>query len=294
MIFFCVSAGASPIGYSPAEEEISRQDDSLSKPSFRFDPKSWLDVDIWIRVDPDDDFSGSLFDSVDENKGATASVTAYLFSYAPYLYEWELPFFDTETPQGLVAERPFEYKGTFPVPGYASGPEGGKFEYPYAQMLPKMEQGPSPDTFTQKHAPREEKAKFAYPHEQLAPKRTAGPAAPVSSGPRYSSPGAGTQAGTSYQYGTSTPESGYPYGQRPMERRLMEEQFGREKGGVEQFRQEVAVSRAVGKPYGMILLGAGLTALAALFRMFRLSLFIMVGWLVFYGRDVWRIIVDLV
>jgi len=33
---------------------------------------------------------------------------------------------------------------------------------------------------------------------------------------------------------------------------------------------------------------------AALFRMFRLSLVIMVGWLIFYGRDVWRIIVDLV
>ena len=43
----------------------------------------------------------------------------------------------------------------------------------------------------------------------------------------------------------------------------------------------------------MILLGAGLAAVAALFRMFRLSLFILVGWMFFYGRDLWQIIVTL-
>ena len=245
MVFFWASAGASPIGYSYTEEEISRQDDSLSKPSFRFDPKSWLDVDIWIRVDPDDIFSGNLFDSVDENKVATLPVTAYLFSYSAYLQEGEFPFFETWTRQGLVVERPFEYKGTLPVPGYASGPEGGT---------------------------------FAYPHEQLAPKVPTGPAAPASSGPRYSSLGAGPQEGET--------RGGAPY--------KYDAPLGREKSGIDELRQEVAVSRTEGKPYGMILLGAGLTALAALFRMFRLSLFIMVGWLVFYGRDIWRIIVDLV
>ena len=32
---------------------------------------------------------------------------------------------------------------------------------------------------------------------------------------------------------------------------------------------------------------------AALFRMFRLSLFILVGWILFYGKDLWQIIVTL-
>ena len=309
MILFWTSARASPIGYSPTENQISQQDDSLSKPSFHFDPKSWLDVDIWISPGSDDNFTGGLFDSSVENKGTRVSVTAYLFSYGAYLHEWELPFFETWAQQGIVAERPFEYRGHFPVPGYATGPLSGKFEYPYAQLLPKMNQGPSPDTFTQKYAPPEEQARFAYPHAQMASKAAAGPAAPAPSGLRYSSPGAGYQeggpqaggpgAGESYQYGAPTPESGYPYGQSQMEqraeeRRLMQEQLGQGKGGIGEFRQQVAVSRAVGKPYGMILLGAGLVALAALFRMFRLSLFIMVGWLIIYGRDIWRIIVDLV
>ncbi len=43
----------------------------------------------------------------------------------------------------------------------------------------------------------------------------------------------------------------------------------------------------------MILLGAGLAAVASLFRMFRLSLFILVGWMVFYGKDLWLIIAEL-
>ncbi len=306
MILFWTSARASPIGYSFTEEQISQQDDSLSKSSFRFDPKNWLDVDIWISPDSDDDFSGSIFDSGGETKGTRISVTAYLFSYGAYLHEWELPFFETQSEQGIMGERPFEYKGPLPVPGYASGPISGKFEYPYAQLLPRMTQGPSPDAFSQKYAPPEERPKFQYPGAQLAPKGAAGPAAPAPpSGPSYSFPGASPQGGgypggaagpgESYQYGTPTRESGYPSGQSPTERQLFEEQLRQEKkGGGGGFRQEVAVSRAVGKPYGMILFGAGLTAIAALFRMFRLSLFIMVGWIIFYGRDIWRIIVDLV
>ena len=262
-------------------------------------------MDIWISPGPDDDFTGSPFDNGDENKGQRVSVTAYLFSYGAYLHEWELPFFETWTQQGIVAERPFEYRGPFPVPGYASGPLSGKFEYPYAQLLPKMNQGPSSDAFTQKYAPPEEQARFAYPHAQLAPKGAEGPAAPAPAGLRYSSPGAGLS-------GRWCPKQAAP-GQRSRtnmgpklrnpgihtvralgNKGLCRSNMAREKGGIEEFRQQVAVSRAVGKPYGMILLGAGLAALAALFRMFRLSLFIMVGWIIFYGRDIWRIIVDLV
>jgi len=301
VVLFWTSAGASPIGYPPTNEQTLRDDDSSLRSSFQFSPKNWLDVDIWIKVDPDDNFSENLFDSSKTKKAPAAQVTAYLFSYGAYLNEWELPFFETGRQQGFVAERPFEYKGPFPVPGYASGPVSGKFEYPYAQMLPKMKQGAPQDAFSQKYAPPAEEVRFEYPHAQLAPKGTAGPAVPASSGPRWSS-GASSQGGgsqgtgaQSYQYGTPTPGSGYP-GQSPIgqEQRMMEEKFRGDQSEIGQFRQEVAVSRAVGKPYGMILLGAGLTAVAALFRMFRLSLVIMVGWLIFYGRDVWRIIVDLV
>ena len=107
-------------------------------------------------------------------------------------------------------------------------------------------------------------------------KEPRGPAAPAPSGMRYSPPGpayqggeaqgGGAGPGETYQYGAPTPESGYPSGQSPAERRLIEEQFRQEKkSGIGEFKQQVAVSRAAGKPYGMILLGAGLTALAALF-----------------------------
>ena len=78
-------------------------------------------MDIWISPGSDDDFSVSLFDSGDENKGERVSVTAYLFSYGAYLHEWELPFFETWTQQGFVGERPFEYKGPLPVPGVCLG-----------------------------------------------------------------------------------------------------------------------------------------------------------------------------
>ncbi len=305
MIVFSTSAGASPLGYVAEEALAVRQDRSFSAPPSRLDSKTWLDVEIWISPDIEAELSESLFESTNKGKRTEASVTAYLFSYGDYLHEWEFPFFETETVQGLLVERPFEYKGPLPVPGYASGPVGGRFEYPYAQMFPQMKQGPVYDAFTQKYAPPEERSRFEYPIAPSAPKAAARPALPpASAGPTYSPPGGVSQGGSSqggvpgggqfYQYGVPGQASGYPSGQSPTERRLMEEQFRREKSRIEDFRQEVAVSRTVGKPYEMILLGAGLAALAAIFRMFRLSLFIMVGWLIFYGRDIWRIIVDLV
>jgi len=65
------------------------------------------------------------------------------------------------------------------------------------------------------------------------------------------------------------------------------------KGGVETFKQKGTSGVTKDRPYTMILLGAGLAAVASLFRMFRLSLFILVGWMVFYGKDLWLIIAEL-
>ena len=306
MILFWAVAGASPIGYPTTREQILQSGDSSFKSALRFSPKNWLDADIWLSPSSDDDFSDSLFDRGDEKKRPAVSVTAYLFSYGSYLHEWEQPFFEAWTLQGFATERPFAYKGPLSVPGYASGPVSGKFAYPYSQMFPIGKQSSSLDAFSRKYAAPAEESKFVYPHGQLAPKGAAQAVSP-GSGPRFASPGGGSGegglqgggsqgagAGKPYGYGAPSPESGYPPGQSPMEQRIMEEKFNQEKGGIEQFRQERAVSRAAGKPYGMILFGAGLAAIAALFRMFRLSLVIMVGWIIFYGRDIWRIIVDLV
>ena len=66
---------------------------------------------------------------------------------------------------------------------------------------------------------------------------------------------------------------------------------GKGGGGIDTFKGATGVTKD--RSYAMILLGAGLAAVASLFRMFRLSLFILVGWMVFYGKDLWLIISEL-
>ena len=65
------------------------------------------------------------------------------------------------------------------------------------------------------------------------------------------------------------------------------------KGGGSDFSPKGSSGPGKDRPYAMILVGAGLAAVASLFRMFRLSLLIMVGWAVFFWKDLWLIISEL-
>lgn len=287
-----IDAVASPIGDPLETGSHFLYGDHTSTSSLTDGPGVTRDIDIWGKLVPYDDFTKELADRGQKEEGEKIPITAFLFSHGRYLHRWDLPYFEVWTLRGFFPERPFEYKGPLLDPRYAFGPEGRRHEYPYAHLPPKYRYIPPLD----KYMLFEEISGYGYPYTPIGPEGR--PALGlVGAGYRYPYAGPqikGAPAEEAYKYdlyGGPLPGGLAQEAQeREIEKRKLED-MGDE---LAQLREEVALSRAAGKPYGMILLGAGLTSLAAAFRMFRLSLVIMVVWLVFYGAAIWRIIVDLV
>ena len=283
-----VDAVASPIG-DPTEtgSHFLYGDDTLTS-SLANGRGVTRDIDIWEGLTPYDDFTKELSDRGQKEEGEKIPITAFLFSHGRYIHGWDLPYFEAWTLRGFFPQRPFEYKGPLPDPRYAFGPESRRYEYPYGYTSRYIYIPPF-----DKYILFAEISRYGYPYIPIGPK---GRPAPGLVGAGYQYPYGGPQmkgvpAEEAYKYGRPLPGGLSPeVREREIEKRKLE---GKE-GELAQFREEVAVSRAAGKPYGMILFGAGLTSLAAVFRMFRLSLVIMVVWLTFYGPAIWRIIVDLV
>jgi len=285
-------AVASPIGDPSETGSHFLYGDDTSTSSLANGPGVTRDIDIWEGLTPYDDFTKGLSDRGLKEEGEKIPITVFLFSYGRYVHAWDLPYFEAWTLRGFFPERPFEYKGLLHYPRYALGPEGRRYEYPYGytsryNYIPPLED---------KYILFEEISRYGYPYTPTGPK---GRPAPGLLGVGYQYPYAGPQmkgapAEEAYKYdefGRPLP-GGLP--QEARERKIEKRKPEGGKGELAQFREKVAVSRAAGKPYGMILFGAGLTSLAAVFRMFKLSLVIMVVWLTFYGAAIWRIIVDLV
>jgi hypothetical protein len=229
-------------------------------------------------------------------------VSAFIFTYGAYLHRWNVPQHQVPQEIPVFQERPFDYKGPPPEPKPPPAipkEEGEKYRYPEEHMSPvHVHPTGLADTFELEYALQLEAdaARFMYPY---APKD-----APEAVQRIYMygevSPGTGA-GGVGYgpaqqQYGYQYPAGvagggygpGYGAGGEPQKRKK-EGKVG--KGGIDTFKGAPGVAKD--RPYAMILLGAGLAAVASLFRMFRLSLFILVGWMVFYGKDLWLIIAEL-
>ncbi len=236
-----------------------------------------------------------------EEGRAKIPVNAFLFAYGDYLHRWNIPRLQAPQEMPVFQERPFDYKGPPPEPKPPPAipqEEGGKYRYPQELMGPvHLYPAGLTDTFELEYALQLEAdaARFMYPY---APKDAP---APVQRDYMYGEVSPGTGAGgvgygpAQQQYGYKYPAGGAGRGYGPgygaggeLQRRKKEGKGG---SGIDTFKGATGVTKD--RPYAMILLGAGLAAVASLFRMFRLSLFILVGWMVFYGKDLWLIIVEL-
>jgi len=234
-----------------------------------------------------------------EEGRAKISFSAFLFAFGDYLHRWNIPRHQVPQEIPVFQERPFGYRGPPPEPTPPPAipkEEGGKYRYPEELMAP-VHQHPTglADTFELEYTMQLEKdtARFMYPY---APKDAP---APVQQAYRYGEVSPGTGAG-GVGYGPAQQQSGYGGGGAgrgygpgygaggELQKRKKEGKGG---GGVDTFKGSTGVTKD--RPYAMILLGASLAAVASLFRMFRLSLFILVGWMVFYGKDLWLIIAEL-
>ncbi|MCF8128542.1 MAG: hypothetical protein K9N10_08505 [Deltaproteobacteria bacterium] len=237
-----------------------------------------------------------------EEGRANIPVNAFIFTYGEYLHQWNIPQHQVPRETVVFQEKPFDYRGPPPEPEpppVIPKEEGQKYRYPEELMEP-VYQHPTglADTFELEYALQLEKdaASFAYP---FAPKDAPGP---VQQMYRYGEVSPGTGAG-GVGYGPAQQQSGYQYpaggtgrGYGPGygaegEPQMRKKEGKKGTGGIDTFKGAAGVAKD--RPYGMILLGAGLAAVASLFRMFRLSLFILVGWMVFYGKDLWLIILEL-
>ena len=303
--FWAFQADAGPIGDSPKIWPEFQYRDGASESPF----SHMLD-------DADDEISAMdlLFGEIDakgkseaalvlpsEEGHAKIPVNAFLFAYGDYLHRWNIPRHQMLQEMPVFQERPFDYKGPPPEPKPPPAiplEEGARYRYPEELMAP-VHAHPTGllDTFELEYALQLEAdaARFMYPY---APKD-----APEAVQRIYMygevSPGTGA-GGVGYgpaqqQYGYQYPAGGagggygpgYGAGGEPQKRKK------EGKGGVETFKPKGTPGVTKARPYAMILLGAGLAAVASLFRMFRLSLFILVGWMVFYGKDLWLIIAEL-
>lgn len=235
-----------------------------------------------------------------EEGRAKIPLNAFLFTYGDYLHRWNIPQHQVPQKMPVFQEKPFDYKGPPPEPKAPSAippEEGARYRYPEELMTPAHVYPTGlTDTFELEYALQLEAdaARFMYPY---APKDAP---VPVQRIYMYGvSPGTGA-AGVGYgpaqqQYGYQYPVGGAGGGYGPGYGADGEPQKRKKEGmgGVETFKQKGPPGVTKDRPYAMILLGAGLAAVASLFGMFRLSLFILAGWMVFYGRDLWLIIVEL-
>ncbi|MCP4576958.1 MAG: hypothetical protein GY846_11815 [Deltaproteobacteria bacterium] len=236
-----------------------------------------------------------------EEGRAKISLNAFLFTYGDYLHRWNIPQHQVPQEMPVFQEKPFDYKGPPPEPKAPPAippEEGARYRYPEELMTPAhVHPTGLTDTFELEYALQLETdaARFMYPY---APKD-----APEAVQRIYMygevSPGTGA-GGVGYgpaqqQYGYQYPAGGAGGGYGPGVGAGGEPQKRKKEGGggVETFKQKGSSGVTKDRPYAMILLGAGLAAVASLFRMFRLSLFILVGWMVFYGKDLWLIIAEL-
>jgi hypothetical protein len=237
-----------------------------------------------------------------EEDRTTIPISAFLFTYGAYLHRWNVPQHQVPHKMPVFQEKPFDYKGPLPEPKPPPAipkEEGEKYRYP-EELISPVHVHPTglADTFELEYALQLEAdaARFMYPY---APKDAP---APVQQMYMYGEVSPGTGAGgvgygpAPQQYGYQYPVGGAGRGYGPgygaggeLQKRKRKEG----KGGVETFKQKGSPGVTKDRPYAMILLGAGLAAVASLFRMFRLSLFILVGWMVFYGKDLWLIILEL-
>ncbi len=228
-------------------------------------------------------------------------INTFIFSYGAYLHRWDVPPHQVPREMPVFQERPFDYKGPPPEPKPPPAipkEEGEKYRYPEELMAPvHVHPTGLADSFELEYTLQLEAdaARFMYPY---APKD-----APEAVQRIYMygevSPGTGA-GGVGYgpaqqQYGYQYPAGGAGGGYGPGYGAEGEAQKRKKegKGGVETFKQKGTPGVTKDRPYAMILLGAGLAAVASLFRMFRLSLFILVGWMVFYGKHLWHIISEL-
>ena len=298
-----LNAVASPIGDLSEHRPYFSYDEDVLQSSPVDGPEVIRDIDIWGELTPDDDPTKGLTDGGQKEEGEKIPITAFLFSHGKYIHRWDMPFFETRTVSGFPGESPVAYKRPLPEPRYAPAAEGLRYEYQHGST-PKHQYIPPLD----ENILFEEISKHGYPYTPGSPK---GKRAPGLTGAGYKYPYAGPQMqavpNPGVQMRNVPAQRGVQY-KRPVPGGLSPEARQREiakqqaeklklegkKGEIDQFRMEVAVSRAAGKPYGMILFGAALTSLAVIFRMFKLSFVIMAVWLIFYGAAIWRIIVDLV
>lgn len=274
---------------SPFSDVLDEADDEISAMDLVFgevdSPKKNAGV---VGLPPEEDLAKIPF-------------SAFIFTYGAYLHRWNIPRHQMPQEMPVFQERPFDYRGPPPEPKPPPAipqEEGGKHRYP-EELMASSHVHPTGlvDTFELEYALQLEAdaARFMYPY---APKD-----APEAVQRIYMygevSPGTGA-GGVGYgpaqqQYGYQYPAGGAGHGYGPGYGAGGEPQKRKKegKGGVETFKQKGTPGVIKDRPYAMILLGAGLAAVASLFRMFRLSLFILVGWMVFYGKDLWLIIAEL-
>ena len=237
-----------------------------------------------------------------ERDPAKIPVSAFIFSYGTYLHRWNIPQHHVRQEAPVFQEKPFDYKGPPPEPKPPPAipkEQDEKYRYP-AELITPAHMYPTvlTDTFELEYSLQLEAdaARFMYPY---APKD-----APEAVQRIYMygevSPGTGAggvgygpaQQQHGYQYPAGGAGSAYGPGVAPKGEPQKRDKKGKiGKGGSDTYKGASSVGKD--RPYGMILLGAGLAAIASLFRMFRLSLFILVGWMVFYGKDLWLIISEL-
>ena len=228
-------------------------------------------------------------------------VTTFIFSYGAYLHQWEVPRLEVPIEAPFFQERPFDYKGppSDPKPQPVIQPEEmDRYRYPEELMTP-VHVPPTGlmDTFELEYAMQleEDAARFRYP---FAPKDLPEPEKRFY---MYGEVSPGTGAGgvgygpAQQQYGYQYPAGGAGRGYGPGIDATgeLEKRPKKGKGGGSDFSPKGSSGPGKDRPYAMILVGAGLAAVASLFRMFRLSLLIMVGWAVFFWKDLWLIISEL-
>ena len=298
-------ADAGPIGDSPRIWPEFQYRDGLAESPFS---------DILDEADDEISAMDLLFGEVDSPKKSAGAIrlppeedlakipfSAFILTYGAYRHRWDIP--QHRVPQKLPVlqfqERPFIYRGPAPEPTPPPAipqEEGGKYRYP-KELMASRHVHPTglADTFGLGYTLQLEKDadRFMYPY---VPKDTP---APVQRVYRYGGVAPGTGAGgvgdgpaqQQDRYGSGARRGygpGFDAAGKP-QKRDKEGRGGR--GDVQTFKRASGVSK--GRPYAMILLGASLAAVVSLFRMFKLSLFILVGWMVFYWKDLWRIIVEL-
>ena len=240
----------------------------------------------------------SAFKLLPEADRTKIPVTAFIFSYGAHLHEWEVPRLEVPISTPFFQERPFDYKGPPPDPKplpVIQPEEGDRYRYP-EELMPPVHMPPTglTDTFELEYAMQleEDAARFRYP---FAPKDLPEPEKRLYI---YGEVSPGTGAGdvgygpAQQQYGYQYP-AGRGYGPGIDAAGELEKRPKKGKRGESDFNPKGSSSAGKDRPYAMILLGAGLAAVAALFRMFRLSLLVMVGWAVFFWKDLWLIISEL-